>query len=188
MYIIIANITQLIIYYNGQAYETDHYPVLYKWYMSNVVTLKTTADENCLYHAISTSISGNENLWKDIKLGMIFMFFEYEDYFRKLANAMGLEASFELLIESSATIAVFGRSFNLLSLSLLFLRPIYIFETSNLSFISDVPCLNTVPIYLSLNNAHFTSIVPYQNSYFIPFPNASHLKHVKVSLDNLNFY
>ncbi|CAF0916621.1 unnamed protein product [Brachionus calyciflorus] len=149
-----------IVYYNGQAYETDHYPVLYKWYMSNVVTIKTTADGNCLYHAISTSISGKENLWKDIKLGMIFMFFEYEDYFRKLANAMGLEASFELLIESSAIIGVFGRSFNILSLSLLFLRPINIFETSNLSFISDVPCLNTVPIYLSLNNAHFTSIVP----------------------------
>ncbi|CAF0913894.1 unnamed protein product [Brachionus calyciflorus] len=89
-----------------------------------MTTVSTTGDGNCLYNAISLSLCGTEEMSKEIKLGMIFIYFEYEKYFRKVFEKSGYEYNYEKMIEKSATMGVFGNEFNMLALSCLFMRPI----------------------------------------------------------------
>ncbi|RNA34501.1 hypothetical protein BpHYR1_035815 [Brachionus plicatilis] len=98
------------------------------------ITLNTTADGNCLYHSISTAISGNEDLWKDIKLGIFhkktsFLLTNQKDISNKKNFLFSsLCSSFEEIVENSSSIVVFGRSINLFAISLLLMRAIYVYE------------------------------------------------------------
>ena len=61
----------------------------------NGTTLCITGDENCLYNSISLSLYGKESMSNMIRLSMIFILFEYEDFFRKIGVSFSLRESFE---------------------------------------------------------------------------------------------
>ncbi|CAF1152032.1 unnamed protein product, partial [Brachionus calyciflorus] len=53
-----------------------HNSVLQKWGCVIVTCLYTTGNGDCLYNAISLALYGDESLSKNIKLSMVFIFFE----------------------------------------------------------------------------------------------------------------
>ncbi|RNA40753.1 hypothetical protein BpHYR1_003377, partial [Brachionus plicatilis] len=64
--------------YANQKKDHSNVNILQKWNATNMVCVMTTGEGNCLYNAISISLCGNEELSKEIKLAMIFIYFEYE--------------------------------------------------------------------------------------------------------------
>ena len=127
-----------------------------KYECKNGATLYTTPDGNCLYNAVSLALYGNKSNAGNIKLAMIFIFFEYEEYFRKLSQRFE-PAVFETQVINSSTLGVFGNSFNIIALSLLFLRPIICNSFIGSSRIANASRLNGYPIYLSLKDLHFSN-------------------------------
>lgn len=154
-------------YYNGQDIDLLQNDILQKWNAYQAVSLKTTGDGNCLYNAVSLSIFGNEDWSLDIKLCMVFILIENESFFRDLIKKFKYEESFERLVKDSATLEEYGTEFNIIALSLLFLRPIKCYSISNLALNSDISKLNRYPIFLTLKNQHFTSIVPIDYNFSI---------------------
>lgn len=154
-------------YYNGQEIDLLQNDILQKWNAYQAVSLKTTGDGNCLYNAVSLSIFGNEDWSLDIKLCMIFILIENESFFRDLIKKFKYEESFERLVEDSATVEEYGTEFNIMALSLLFLRPIKCYSISNLALNSDISKLDRYPIFLTLKNQHFTPIVPINYNFSI---------------------
>ncbi|RNA05851.1 Chromo domain [Brachionus plicatilis] len=154
-------------YYSGQDIDLLQSDILQKWNAYQAVSLRTTGDGNCLYNAISLSIFGNEDWSLDIKLCMIFILIENENYFRDLIKKFRYEESFERLVEDSATIDEYGTEFNIMALSLLFLRPIKCYSLSNLALNSDISKLGGYPIFLTLKSQHFTPIIPINYNFHI---------------------
>jgi hypothetical protein len=175
-----------ICFYNLQHCDAENFSVTNKYDCKIGATLYTTPNGNCLYNAISLALYGNEIKFSDIKLGMIFILFEYEAYFRNLVTRFDPEV-FETQVENSASLGVFGNSFNIISLSLLFLRPIRCYSFLGKSRVADVSKLNGYPIFLSLRHLHFTPIVPVEQ-FFINDVEGDHLHFIKFSCGDLKYY
>ncbi|CAF1142325.1 unnamed protein product [Brachionus calyciflorus] len=67
-------------------------------------------------------------------MAMVFIILEYEEYFRNLVQSFQYSEGFEKTLVSSSSLGVFGNEFNMVALSLLFLRPIKCYSTSNIAF------------------------------------------------------
>ena len=83
--------------------------------------------------------------------------------------------TYEKLIEKSSSLGEYGNDFNMIALSLLFLRPIRCYSMSTMSMYVDTSQLNKNPITLSLIDIHFTPIVPISKYYYIDAPSANQL-------------
>ncbi|CAF1012340.1 unnamed protein product [Brachionus calyciflorus] len=132
---------------------------MFLWY------LFTTGNGDCLYNAISLALVGNELISNDIKLAMVFIFLDYEDYFRKIVESFKYSSSFESKVVDSASLGVYGNEFNMIALSMLFLRPIKCYSLHNIALNVNTSKKFALPIYPSLKNEHFTPIIPL-NEYF----------------------
>ena len=61
----------------------------------------TVGDENCFYYSISFLIYGNiENFWK-VRIGLLFILIEYEEYLRRLLKGTVVDIEYESLVEKS---------------------------------------------------------------------------------------
>ena len=76
----------------------------------------------------------------------------------------------------------------MVALSLLFLRPIKCYSTSNIAFSVNTANTNGMPIYLSLKDVHFTPIVPINNFFSISPTTGDHLFFIKYSFGDLKLY
>ncbi|CAF1018080.1 unnamed protein product [Brachionus calyciflorus] len=165
-----------------------HYPVLRKWRCFNGTSLYTTGNGDCLYNAISLALYGNESNSKKIKLSMVFIMFEYEDYFRNLVESFKYSDSFEKKVIDASTLGIFGNEFNMIALSLLFLRPIKCYSLHNIAFNVNTSQMSGYPIYLSLKDVHFTPIVPLNQNFQIADTTGDHLNFIKYGVGDLDFY
>ncbi|CAF1073439.1 unnamed protein product [Brachionus calyciflorus] len=131
---------------------------------------------------------GNKSMSNIIRLSMVFILFEYEDYFIKLVISFSMQESYEKLIEKSSTLREYGNDFNMIALSLLFLRPIRCYSIYPMSMYVDTSRLNKYPISLSLNEIHFTPIVPISKLFYIDAPTANQLNFIKYNIEELKYY
>ncbi|CAF1020572.1 unnamed protein product [Brachionus calyciflorus] len=113
-----------ICYFNSNYYDVSHGSVLKKWNCHHGICLQTTGDGNCLYNSLSLALFGNESYSKNIKLCMVFIILEYEEYFRNLVQSFQYAEGYEKTVVACSTLGIFGNEFNMVALSLLFLRPI----------------------------------------------------------------
>ena len=91
-------------------------------------------------------------------------------------------------ITDAATLGIFGNEFNMIALSVLFLRPIKCYSMHNIAFnVNTTQSLN-MPIYLSLKDVHFTPIVPFNNYFQIVPTTGDHLKFVNYGIGELKQY
>lgn len=148
----------------------------------------TTGDGNCLYNAISLALYGNESLSKEIRLRMVFIFLEYEDYFRNVAISFSFSDSLEILVEKASTLGDYGSDFNMIALSLLFFCPIKCYSMSSMSLSIDTSKLNRYPIFISLKDVNYTPIVPLDNLFFIANTTANQLNFFKYDCGELKYY
>jgi hypothetical protein len=158
-------------------------------YSYNCKSINTSRDGNCLYHAISLALLGNESISYRIKLAMIFIIFEYEEYFRKLVTEFAYVQSFENMVLKSAKLGIYGNEFNMIVLSILFLRPVFCY-TNTASYIADaVKSLGqALPIYLALNSEHFSPIVAFAQDSRIFLPTSNHLNFFRENINEIDYY
>lgn len=142
------------------------------------VPIETEGDGNCLYKAISLSIIGDQNYFSLIKLSVIFILFEYEDYFRNILNHTSPEYSFEKLVEDTAQTNSWGNEYTQLAISIVFNRPlnIYIFNSNNQPTYIHQFCVinNQVNEQRSINLAHkihhFVALSPVNHTFVSTHP------------------
>jgi len=142
------------------------------------VPIETEGDGNCLYKAISLLIIGDQNCFSLIKLSVLFILFEYEEYFRNILNATNPEYSFEKLIEDTAQTNSWGNEYTQLAISIVFNRPlnIYIFNSNNQPTYIHQFCVNNnqVNAERSINLAHkihhFVALSPVDHNFVSTHP------------------
>ncbi|CAF0717108.1 unnamed protein product [Brachionus calyciflorus] len=94
-----------ITYFSTQDMDQSHLSVLRHWECENGVPFHTTGDGNCLYNALSIALKGDETLSKDLRLAMVFIIFEHENYFRQLSKKFNyVNRDFENLVERASTL------------------------------------------------------------------------------------
>lgn len=154
-------------------------------YNINCNILKTNGDGNCLYNAISLILCGNESLFSYIKLSMVFILFEYEDFFKLMFKTFCYNETFKQLVIQSSTLIEYAHEYNITALSLLFLRPIYVY-TSTYSFFTNPSNSTKLPIYLALHNVHFSPIILLNNYSILSLPTHNYLSNLdyKIILKN----
>ena len=87
--------------------------------------IETSAEGNCLYCAISISVFGDEDAMIPIKLGALFMLFEYKSFFVSYLNRTGSHHDYENFVFHHSKMEVWGNMTMMLAISMLFNRPIY---------------------------------------------------------------
>jgi hypothetical protein len=149
----------------------------------------TTGYGDCLYNAISLELCGNESLAYKIKLAMVFMAFEYESYFHRIYESFKYQGglTYEAMIAKSASIGEWGCEFNFLMLSVLFLRPLWVYSDMA-SHVANVTDSTNAPIYIALCNAHFSPIVPINLDSEIAVPTSEHLNFRESRISLIKYY
>ena len=139
-------------------------------YGYDFVPLRTSLDGNCLFNAVSLHLCGNENGGFKLKLGSIFIIFEYEGFFRFFIISKEFNCTFETFITNTAKIGVWGNSLNIIALSFLTSRAINCFEPNNAT--SYNPYFNPFeyPIVLCLLNSHFVPALPLNDESVMSIP------------------
>jgi hypothetical protein len=164
----------------------------------NCAVIKTTGDGDCLFHAISLSIFGNEERTDDIKICTVFILLEYQKFFTSFLAA-DYGCSFERLVRKTATKSVWGSSIHLSALSILCLRPIYSYPSNIYSLSANPANCKASPIMLHYGNIndttqgianHYMAILgkyPDQTRTFMP-PYASLTDNLPFNLGLVNLY
>ncbi len=126
----------------------------------------TTGNGNCLYNAISIILNGTEEHFYEIKLGLLFIIFEHEKYFRNVLEKTGSYHSFEKFVEIIATSFSWGDEYCQLGISVLLDRPlnVYSIDPSNNIPYSHEYCVNSEtlkkkPINIAFILNHFTALL-----------------------------
>ena len=139
----------------------------------NFIPITTDGDGNCLYKSIALLIYGNQEFYSQIKLCILFIFFEYEDYFKNLLSVTLPDNSFEKLIEDVALIGSWGNEYTQLAASILFNRPLHTYSfnenyeliTCYQFCVNDLQ-LNKKPMNLVHKVHHFVGLLPTSDSNF----------------------
>ncbi|CAF1105303.1 unnamed protein product [Brachionus calyciflorus] len=113
---------------------------------------------------------------------------EYEEYFRKFVISFQYRQDFEKILIDSSILGVFGNEFNMIALSLLFLRPLKCYSMHSIAFNVNTAKTTNYPIYLSLKDLHFTPIVPINSLFSISRTLGEHLNFINYDFGNLKEY
>ena len=156
-------------FYSNLPVDIDYNEIVNK-YGYDFVPLRTSPDGNCLFNAVSLHLCGNENGGFKLKLGSIFILFEYEGFFRSFIISKGFNFTFETFITNTAKIGIWGNSLNIIALSFLTSRAINCFEPNNAT--SYNPYFNPFeyPIVLCLLNSHFVPALPLNDESIMSIP------------------
>ena len=147
---------------NKDLTEYDNQPIdqtynsLVDYYTKNFVGLFTNSDGNCLFHAVSLNLFGNELNSLKIKLVTAFICFEYEMFIKTFLNEYNYQFDFEALILKTVKDGVWGSEIHFILLSLLLHRPIYCYTPFS-SCVSNPLLLSSAPVVLFLQNSHFVA-------------------------------
>ena len=129
-------------------------------YTTHVVPIATTADGNCLFHAISNSIYGNESMTYKIKIATVFIMLEYEQYFTQVLEQNGNPIDFQTLVKQNANLGEWGTDYSMLGLSILLNRPIYsLGRFANNCLNSDATSSGHAPLAIALTKNHFVGLL-----------------------------
>jgi hypothetical protein len=140
--------------------------------INGYLPIKTGADGNCLYRAVSRLIFSSENLYKLIKLSAAFINMQYEDEIKNILKETRSLISFESLTKNLTANYTYGNEFNILSLSILFNRPIFVYSDLNThhNYTLNKDHAERLPLCLMhINNNHFISLMPTNKTVDLPF-------------------
>lgn len=140
-------------------------------YTTNAYAIQTTADGNCLFHAISIALFGNESQTYNIKLCTAFIIYDNQEFFRRVLQADGNVYTIEKMIEETAQFGIWGTHLTIIALNLLTLRPIYSYSNirensinTNITLISHNDLNLCIAFDSNIN--HFSGVLGTINSTF----------------------
>ena len=102
--------------YNNQLIDSIYHRLVNFWSM-NYAGLFTTKDGNCLFHANSLNLFGFESFSLKIRLGTVFMCFEYEAFISRYLKDYGYNYDFEALIRKTSKFGKWGSEIHFFLLS-----------------------------------------------------------------------
>ena len=137
--------------------------------------MKTSADGNCLWNAISNALFGNENYMPLLRLFTYFCFLKYYSYF---LNVCRYETHcIDFYIREVLTLGAWGRDIHVLALSLVLKRSIYIYEKISkkkptLSRGRSITGIQSdkFPVLIFYNRNHYETIIPNSNNELLLSP------------------
>ena len=182
--------------YNGELIDTDFSLCIQNTELfGNFIAISTDADGNCLYKAISLLIYGNQDCYIQIKLSVLFILIEYEEYFRNILKVTSPEYSFEKLIEDVSQTNSWGNEYTQLAISIVFNRPlnIYLFDKNNQPIYIHQFCVNNLQLEKekSINLAHkihhFVALLPIVEKFISTQPKTNQFIE-NFKLENLITY
>ena len=110
--------------------EIDHTCVELYNYAQNIWPVKTTGDGNCLFHAISNSVYGNESQSYNLKLCSVFIVYENQDFFQNVLKSDGDSTTIPELIDKILKLGKWQNRTTIVALNILIGRPIYSYGNS----------------------------------------------------------
>jgi hypothetical protein len=128
--------------------------------------IKTEANGNCLYNAISMILFGNsQNYWM-IKLGLGAVFVNHESYVKNIIDTFDDKSEYTKVLFESVRDGAWGNHYHILMLSALLKKPIYVY-TDTLSH--HKYCVNqklsfNKPVCILLVSNHFTALMPFHRT------------------------
>lgn len=182
--------------FNEQDMKIDHFfsflKVNYKEF-DNFNTAATSADGNCFYNSISLYLLGNEEFSYVLRLAVLFIIFENEQYFRNLINFSYGEQKLNDMVVSISTDKNWANEYEIHAMSIALNRPINVYSTNekNRLFISHQYYgheyqlkRSTISILHRLN--HYAALVPlYLN---IKHPETLGNQFIRFQLKNFKNY
>jgi hypothetical protein len=125
-----------------------------------------TGNGNCLYNSISYIFYGNEDMFFEIKLGMLSIIFENEIAFRTLLRKTSRVNSFETFVEYIAAPLSWGDEYCEVAISILLNKALNVYSIdpkTNIPY-SHEYCMNrdilkNKPISIDFLTNHFTALL-----------------------------
>ena len=143
---------------------------LHKFKAQNIKPISTRGNGNCLYNAISIALFGNENIVDRLRILLSYIILKEKKSFYKLLRTRGYpepEEHFKILIKQTLSPECefgWGDDLNIIGLSILIQRPIYILNSHyNASFYSNYTNSKKSPIVIIHKDQHFTGTLHIKN-------------------------
>ena len=95
---------------------------------SNFETVITSSDGNCFYNAISLCLFGNEEFRHVLRLAVVFIVFENEQYFRNLIKFSYGEHKLNDMVISFSTDTNWANEYEIHAMSIVLNRPINVYS------------------------------------------------------------
>lgn len=137
--------------------------ILHKFEAQNIIPISTRSNCNCLYNAISIALFGNVKIVDRLRILLSYIILKEKKSFYKLLRKRGYpepEEHFKILIKQTLSPECefgWGDDLNIIGLSILIQRPIYILNSHyNASFYSNYTNSKKSPIVIIHNDQHFT--------------------------------
>lgn len=125
-----------------------------------------------------------------IKLCVVFIMLQYEDFFKQVLQADGNLRTIENVIERNAKLGVWGNRETIIAINILTTRPIYSYSyyPSNSMTTNILPHLPAYPIPIAFNKNHFVGILRTNNTARLAQPSAQTNFFWKFNLGYIDYY
>jgi hypothetical protein len=141
----------------------------------NLLPIKTKPDGNCLYNSFSILLIGQQDDYCAIKIGLIFMLIEYENYFQELLLQTSCSCSYEKFVEDTCIMNSWGNEYSQVGISVLLDRPLnkYSINPTSKKCYSQQYCIyepqvERKPLTIGFITNHFSALLPINESFVPP--------------------
>jgi hypothetical protein len=140
------------------------------------IYVTTTEDGNCLFHAVSNSIYGNDTQSFNLKFCSAFIVYQNQQFFQQVLQADGNTTPIPDLMIKMLKLGKWQDRTTLVALNILLGRPIYSFcdsigtshETNILPKTDDIRSQYPINILFHVN--HFMGLLGIKDKIMLPFP------------------
>ena len=156
--------------------------------------IKTTSDGNCLFHAKSISIYGNESESWNLKFCSALIVYKNQEIFKQVLRSDGNHATILMLIYKILKLNKWQDRLTIIALNILLARPIYSFGQSvQLSHQTDIlPPSNDIrrnyPVNILFNVNYFMGLLGTQDHSSLPLPPMVTSRFWKFQMENYTSY
>jgi hypothetical protein len=165
-------------------------------YTKYLYPLETSSDGNCLFHATSISIYGDQSQSFNLKLCAAFIIYENQDFFKKVFEADGNIITIPYMVENVIKMDKWQNRNTIIALNIVTLRPIFSYgNTIGNSVITNVIqkdsfniTPNFYPICIAFNVNHFIGCLGLFDLTEIPTPANDTTCFWKFSFESINYY
>jgi hypothetical protein len=151
----------------------------------NFILIITKGDGNCFYYAISRQIFGTETHACKIRLGVLFILIEYQNFLQKLIKKSFGSASLQTLTVETSKMGTWANEYILLTSSILLNKPVYCYTCEKDDFLSHEYSVNkkqikNQPVLVALQSQHFVPLLPVKTSTNITKPKFNQFKRFQL--------
>ena len=163
-------------------------------YAQFIWPIKTTGDGNCLFHATSISIYGNECQSWNLKLCSAFIVHENQEFFKQILQSEGNETSIAMMIQKILKLDKWQDRLSIIALNVLIARPIYTFDkTIQSSHQTDIlppsaDFRSKYPVNILFYSNHFMGLLGIQDRSLLPLPPMLANRFWKFQMQNYTVY